>query len=356
VSNIGTTDFDITTAEVFVNANEPVSILDSFSTTALAPNETTFGTVEQNINICGSDNFTVTFDVIGTTNDGFECSDTDVFQFIPPPITPTPPPPILPTLAPTPDPETSACALDAGIVCNVTQGSVVSCDDLTVPRTQCLSAPTRLDFTFTGASCVESNNNATNFQCMDVQSIVDSSSVFIVMEQMEETLFEGVVGLGQSVSITGEFENDITVTITSVNENGEAGDETLQVMTIGTACTEEDDLTLLNTFGSLQLVAYDNADGLESVFASLLISYVVDNISIDASVTSAVATSSISGSQDFAPFDINYQETEVFPGEEVFVNLAEASDLSFEFNVEGVGAISGIGCDSTASLILSFGL
>jgi hypothetical protein len=93
VSNIGTTDFDITTAEVIVNANEPVSILDTFSTTALAPNETTFGTVQESINICGGDTFTVTFEVVGTTDDGFECSDTDEFQFIPPPITPTPPPP-----------------------------------------------------------------------------------------------------------------------------------------------------------------------------------------------------------------------------------------------------------------------
>jgi hypothetical protein len=103
VSNIGTNNFTIITADIFVNINEPVSILGSFPITEVAPNEEVFGTVEQDINICGNGDFTVTFEVVAITDAGSECSDTDVFQFIPPsvssptpPLTPTPPGPTPP--------------------------------------------------------------------------------------------------------------------------------------------------------------------------------------------------------------------------------------------------------------------
>lgn len=45
-----------------------------------------FGNAEQVINVCGSDNFTVIFEVVANTDAGAECNDTDVFQFVPPPV------------------------------------------------------------------------------------------------------------------------------------------------------------------------------------------------------------------------------------------------------------------------------
>lgn len=189
---------------------------------------------------------------------------------------------------------------------------------------------------------------------MDDEGITDRTSAYIVIANDNGILFEEVVGLGRTISVNGELADDITVTIQSV-EAGGAGDDTLQVMKIGTACTEEDDLALLHTFGALQLVAYDNAGGLQSVFVSIMITYIVDNMSIAANVTSAVATSSTAGSQDFAPFDIGYQEMIFFPADEIFINLAEQSSYKFEFEVIGEGAKSGIGCNSTMTLDISVG-
>jgi hypothetical protein len=350
-----------------------------YQETRTFPAETVF------INLALQPSFSFEFDVKGEgAKSGIACNSTATLDLAPSGSTPSEPTPPLPTPseptpseattpsipttspaptitpvptsspAPSVDPDTSRCTLAASIECKVTQGSVKSCDGLSDPRTQCLSAPTRLGFTFTGDSCTESKNNATNFQCMDDEGIADRTSAYIVMANNNATLFEGVVGLGRTISINGEFGDDITVTITSVNAGG-AGDETVQVMKIGTACTKEDDLTLLNTFGALQLVAFENAEGLEDVFASIMITYVVDNISIAANVTSAIGTSSTGGSQDFAPFDIGYQETKMIPADEIFINLAEQSSYKFKFDVIGEGAKSGMNCNSTTTLDLTVG-
>ena len=190
---------------------------------------------------------------------------------------------------------------------------------------------------------------AEQFDCMDDNGgIGDRESAFIVMTS-GDTVFEGEVRRGQTISAVGEFEDEMIVTISST----ENGDE-LQIMRIQTECEPEDDLTLLNTFGGLQLVAYDNADGLESTFATLLISYTVDNPSIKATVNEAIATSNVSGEQSFpTPFDVEYQGSEIFPAEEILVNLAETSTFEFRFDVKGQGFESGMACESSAMLVIS---
>jgi len=285
-------------------------------------------------------------------DDSTICSSSDFLDFIAgnslPPSIPTQAPTESPTRSPAPtvDPEFAVCSLVAGIECEVTEGPVASCGDLTFPRSQCLSAPSRLDFVVSGRSCIDSTNMAEQFDCMDDSGgIGDRETVYIVMAK-QDTYFEGEVSLGQTISAVGEFEDDMTVTISSM-ENGDV----LQVMRISTGCAEEDDLTLLRTFGGLQLVAYDNANGLQSSFASLRITYTVDNPSIKATVNEAIADSSSSGTQAFpAPFDVEAGESVAFPADEIFVNLAESREFEFSFDVRGQGFISGMVCDSAASL------
>jgi hypothetical protein len=191
---------------------------------------------------------------------------------------------------------------------------------------------------------------AESFDCMDDNGgIGDRESVMIAITSGDTMLFEGEVRLGQTISAVGEFDSDMIVTISSM----ENGDE-LQIMRIQTECAPEDDLALLNTFGGLQLVAFDNADGLESTFASLLISYTVDNPSIKATVTEAIATSNLSGEQSFpTPFDIDNRGREIFPAEEILVNLAQLATFEFEFNVTGEGFESNLPCESSAMLVVS---
>jgi hypothetical protein len=87
VRNNGTESFTVTSAEVFVNEFAPVSILDSFPTPAVVTGgNVIFGTAEETINVCGNENFEVTFTVTASTAIGGVCTDTDEFQFIPPPV------------------------------------------------------------------------------------------------------------------------------------------------------------------------------------------------------------------------------------------------------------------------------
>ncbi len=300
--------------------------------------------------------YTVLATITGSFEGSAPCSSSDFLDFIAgnalPPSIPTTAPATGPTRSPAPtaNPETSECTLVAGVECQVTQGPVTSCDDLSFTAAQCTSPPNRLDFVFSSGSCVESTNMAESFDCMDDNGgIGDRESVMIAITSGDTMLFEGEVRLGQTISAVGEFDSDMIVTISSM----ENGDE-LQIMRIQTECAPEDDLALLNTFGGLQLVAFDNADGLESTFANLLISYTVDNPSIKATVTEAIATSNLSGEQSFpTPFDIDNRGREIFPAEEILVNLAQLATFEFEFNVTGEGFESNLPCESSAMLVVS---
>jgi hypothetical protein len=89
----------------------------------------------------------------------------------------------------------------------------------------------------------------------------------------------------------------------------------------------------------------------------LRITYTVDNPSIKATVNSAIATSSTSGSQEFpTPFDLEYRERQAFPADEIFVNLAESASYDFSYDVRGEGFESGIACVADASLRISTGV
>jgi hypothetical protein len=87
VTNNGNESFTVTNAVVFVNENAAVSILDRFpQPPVVEPGRTIFGTAQEVINICGTEDFTVTLLVNASTAIGGVCSDTDEFQFIPPPV------------------------------------------------------------------------------------------------------------------------------------------------------------------------------------------------------------------------------------------------------------------------------
>jgi hypothetical protein len=87
VSNVGTESFIVDNAVIFVNDLAPLSILGLFpQPPVVTPGSTIFGSALGVINVCGIEDFTVTFVVNANTAIGGVCSDTDSFQFIPPPV------------------------------------------------------------------------------------------------------------------------------------------------------------------------------------------------------------------------------------------------------------------------------
>jgi hypothetical protein len=92
VSNIGTTSMTLNTANITFDDNDPVSILGSFSKTELAPGDDVFGIKPVPVNLCNTDGYTTTLDVVASTDTGNKCSDTDIYVLEPPLPIPTPSP------------------------------------------------------------------------------------------------------------------------------------------------------------------------------------------------------------------------------------------------------------------------
>jgi hypothetical protein len=107
VRNIGTTNMTITSANVTINDNDPVNILDAFDTEELAPGDGVIIGQQMTIDFCSTEETTVTFDIKANAVNGTECNDTDVYVLAPTPPTPTPPPVTTPQSEPTPSEPTS---------------------------------------------------------------------------------------------------------------------------------------------------------------------------------------------------------------------------------------------------------
>jgi len=130
----------------------------------------------------------------------------------------------------------------------------------------------------------------------------------------------------------------------------------MQISSMSVQCREEDQLTLLDTYGSLQLTGFKNAEmGDQQVYANVEITYTSTNTGIfDANLLKATVTSPFSGRYEGLPEDIMPQEapsdTETFT-ESVLLNLAASSGANYEFDfaVEGEGTLSGQACNEDAS-------
>jgi hypothetical protein len=90
VSNIGTTNITLNTADLTFNDYDPVSILVSFPKTELAPGDDVFGIKALPVNLCNTDEYTATVDVVAKTRAGNECTDTAIYVLEPPPQIRTP--------------------------------------------------------------------------------------------------------------------------------------------------------------------------------------------------------------------------------------------------------------------------
>jgi hypothetical protein len=82
----------LNTADITFNDNDPLSILGSFPKTELAPGDDVYSIQSLPVNLCDTDEYTTTLDVVANKDTGRECSDTDVYVLEPPPPIPTPSP------------------------------------------------------------------------------------------------------------------------------------------------------------------------------------------------------------------------------------------------------------------------
>ena len=309
--------------------------------------------------------------VIGESAEGRGCFGTDFFEFVAgnplPPIFPTLAPSAAPTISPfpTPDPDEAPCELDAEITCELASGG--SCRHIASPAGKtCLgSNVNRLSFIYNQDDCNEDSNNQDKFKCEDFNlHIPFPEEVGIRFSRRGTAVFSGIVHVGQIFSVNPPDVNDLDIEIFTVaTDNGPMF--LLQEMKISTRCREKDAITLLDIFGSLQLVGYSNPDqGDNNIVEQFVFKYIVKNGGrLDGELRGAFKTSFdpvpetlLDASRGDNPVDLMPGEVEIF--KEVFdLNLAAASGeaLQFTFLVNGVGEQSREACFSTDIYTLRIG-
>lgn len=234
--------------------------------------------------------------LIGKNPVGKECSDTDEIEFeAGTPVFGLPPTPAPPTTspAPTPDPEGLDCMIDASAACVL--GNLAPCSLISSlpPFFVTCSLPDVIDLTFifTGGTCAESTTTQEGFAagCTDSGAIAGPARIRAFGTTSQNEYFNGLVTPETPFAIEGTdnapLDPVVQVDITSLDG------APLQSMTINTACTEANDLTLGKTFGALLFASYRNDDAFVQGFQEASWAFVATNTgSIDVDITEFVAT------------------------------------------------------------------
>ena len=338
------------------------NLTDRVNGLMLAPGETFTVNETVVIDLTVRQQYTAISTIEGVSPDGTICSAFDTLQFVAgnpiPAGIPTSAPSVpsvsaraqeLGTSFPTPDPLTTACALKGDISCQVTEGQNTNCRGLRAPSaTQCIGdhTPMLLQFVYTGLSCEEVGSTVDGFECVDVTpgGPAMSSPVQIDVMSDGESIFSGTIGMSDMMVVEGTIGESIDVTISS---HGGA----MQTMTIPTGCTEENDLTILNTYGGLQLVGYknDEAAGVQSIFVGIRITYKIENTgSLSADLTSASCEGAFGGHRPLidGPETLLGHDEFVLGFEEMRVNLLDiqAETQTFYLYFDGHGTAGGPAC------------
>ena len=291
------------------------------------------------------------------------CRATELISFTAgyplPPIFPTFSPTQAPTgtMSPTPDPDTAACELEAGIECFSSSGR--SCRSLTAPTASVCDTTDEeadsLTFLVTGRSC------GTTPDCEELfpgQALTEAE-YFISAEGRDGMAFEGIVPSGGTFRVMDGLDRELTIIISTV-DNGLPGLELQTIDGYNVRCrgNVNEDITLLADVGALQIVSFTSPDqGLQSIFEVLTITYNVGNDGVlPATATSAIKTSSFeTGSVellDSGPVQLAPAQQLSYPSAEVQINLAESSgsEFTFQLDVAGQGTASGTACSDSERL------
>jgi hypothetical protein len=295
----------ISNTEGFINYTDEVNgvILTSGQILELSPVNVTLDLTERM-------RYTFFTTVVGETLDGgTECNGFDFHECIAgialPPFFPTLAPTSSPTITafPTPDPETTDCEAEAVIDCVVQEPFGLSCDMLgapSAPRCTPGSELVSLLFEYTGSGC------GTAEDCTDEGTAPYPEEVYIEITDCETSgYFQGTAFLGDTITVNsrGNFlceTIEVEIQTVDFDEEEEVNNgDTLQTLSLSTACLAEPGQTWVVGFdyGALRLTQYtSDIDGIQSSFATVLMSYVVENPGVfGASMTSAVLSSGFSG-------------------------------------------------------------
>jgi hypothetical protein len=313
--------------------------------------------------------YTVETLVTGRSPQGYVCRDDDFLSFEAgqrnPPSVPTSSPTPSPSTSPVPtqNPDVYSCELLPIIECLVVEGPAVSCEDLRAPsQLTCLGdrSPYELVFLYTGGSC-PGTNNANGFRCNDRNGGLDNrNEAWLLVQSQGETLFNATVNKEDFIVVRGAFNQFTDLSLFSITNDGPG--VALRAMRMKTMCQEQDDLTLLNDFGALQLIGFANGpSGSQIILAKVQIRYQVriqDNRGTSTGIPAVIQRAESNGAFDgfrilrSTPSDpVGSRDSLELGSESKTINLVDSvtTAIDFELAVNGTSAPNpALSCDGTA--------
>jgi hypothetical protein len=179
------------------------------------------------------------------------------------------------------------CELSVIVKCIPPKDTKAStCDELLVPEfTDCESTPKQLTFKFQGGICNKYHfpQNASEYLCQDFGEgaaiSVDETNYIEALppRKVGDVYFEGTVKIGDTFVIEdkpgkgGPLDEEILVLI---YEN-ESKTNLLQMVLLHTKCN--DDLTLGDKYGALQLMSFGNMDMSKSFYRNVTLQVIIGN-------------------------------------------------------------------------------
>ena len=235
-----------------------------------------------------------------------------------------------------------------------------SCDFINPAGEACLGGNAEeLRFLYSADSFCGGNNTQVDYACSDFV-LSRPTSVYIEAFSGATSLYEGIVNEGNVFSIfIPDGVDSILIEISELTDTFTPG-TLLETMTMSVQCREEDSLTLLDTFGGLQLVGFRNEEeGLKSVYQDIAIQYLVRNIGIrNMLITAAFKTTPFVTMMSLLFSSNNLLLT---PGETTLFSeiltinlnaLVGASAFDFSIEVNGEDAVTGGECFASDTFAL----
>lgn len=318
---------------------------DEFSGQSLAWGSSILASFDATIDLTSYRRYNVLSEVTGQNSNGQVFSGAASYEFATGPVTSA-----IPSLAPVigGSMPLTACSLSASIECSLTNDPSRTCKTLVPPAiSKCSGGKVKqLQFLYNAQSCTASNTTATDFECSDVNGGPISSQVYITItdEAGQSSYFTGIVEPGIIFATTSDAEltDKIKVDIASL-ENGEPGD-LLQTFLLSSSCAgEENDVSLLTQYGSLQLTAFESPEsGFQAAIEVISQVFVVTNDGDDAvSLSWANITSTLFGTTSLISppgLLLSSGESITFPFETTPLNLYASAGrpISSTFDVSGI--------------------
>jgi hypothetical protein len=175
---------------------------------------------------------------------------------------------------------------------------------------------------------------------------------YIRVSSKDAFFFDGPVATGQIFDVPVSDTNEVDIEIFTI-VSGSPG-LVLQESRLSVRCRLEDGLTLLNTFGSLQLVGFRNTEqGAQQIFENIEMTYTAENTGrLDGDLVGAFRNSAFSGFANLLEADerrlMPSGSTESF-SEFFTLNLAASAGRTFDFSflINGEGTQSLQECQDT---------